>query len=218
MPPLKSSKPNCWKLIGNDIVDLMVAAQESNWKRKGFLKKIFTEEEQLLIMSSQQPEVTLWLLWSMKEAAYKIYSRQWGIRSFAPTSLRCQLDPSPLKNKQYHTHETIKSSQLTKNNENKLMIVSSALKNNRDAYTDKYAGKVLIGNDTYLTRSTGNDQLIHTMCAINKVDITQIKAHIYTAGHPLFNNYNHTKPGCVSHHGAYLALVYLDSGFPLSVN
>ena len=164
----------------------MVAAQESNWKRKGFLKKIFTEEEQSLIMSSQQPEATLWLLWSMKEAAYKIYSRQKGIRSFAPASLCCQLD-SPLKNNQYHTHEAT-------------------------------IGKVLIGDDTYLTESTGNDQLIHTICAINKVDIIQIKAHIFTAGHPLFHNYNHTKPGCVSHHGAYLALVYLDSGFPLSVN
>ncbi|MEJ5963180.1 4'-phosphopantetheinyl transferase superfamily protein [Pedobacter immunditicola] len=178
-------KPNYWKLIGNDIVDLLVAAQESNWKRKGFLKKIFTAEEQLLIMSSQQPEATLWLLWSMKEAAYKIYSREKGIRCFAPTSLCCQLAP---------------------------------LLSNNDEGERTYTGKVLIGDDIYLTQSTGNVQLIHTICATNETDITQIKINIFTTGHPLFNNYKHTKPGCVSHHGSYLALVYLGSGSPQSVN
>jgi len=72
-------------MIGNDLVDLEQAAIESNWKRKGYLAKIFTPSEQLMIDSS----VMVWLLWSMKEAAYKIYSRQTGIRNYAPTSLNC---------------------------------------------------------------------------------------------------------------------------------
>ncbi|WP_332368793.1 hypothetical protein [Spirosoma telluris] len=29
-------------MIGNDIVDLTQAKQESNWQRKGFLHKLFT--------------------------------------------------------------------------------------------------------------------------------------------------------------------------------
>ena len=40
-------------MIGNDIVDLALAQKESNWKRKGFLNKIFTEKEQLLILNAK---------------------------------------------------------------------------------------------------------------------------------------------------------------------
>jgi phosphopantetheinyl transferase (holo-ACP synthase) len=35
-------------VIGNDIVDLALARKESNWKRPGYLNKIFTTKEQLL--------------------------------------------------------------------------------------------------------------------------------------------------------------------------
>ena len=43
-------------MIGNDIVDLVQARLQSNWKRKGFVEKIFTQKEQELIFSSQNPE------------------------------------------------------------------------------------------------------------------------------------------------------------------
>ena len=190
-------------MIGNDIVDLSAAARESNWERKGFLKKIFTKDEQLLILSSQQPEVTLWLLWTMKEAAYKIYSRQKGIRCFAPTSLCCQVDLTLSNN---HPHQTT------------LTVAPSTFKCKLNTGENKYTGKVLIGDDIYLTESAVNDRLIHSICATNKADIGQIKAGIFTTGHPLFHHYHQTKPGCVSHHGSFLALVYLDSGSPLSAN
>ncbi len=78
-------------MIGNDIVDIVQARKESNWQRKGFLQKIFTANEQLLIAQSTTPEITVWLLWSMKEAAYKIYNRQTTIRAFIPTKLECCL-------------------------------------------------------------------------------------------------------------------------------
>jgi hypothetical protein len=37
----------------NDIVDLALARKESNWKRPGYLNKIFTTKEQLLISSAE---------------------------------------------------------------------------------------------------------------------------------------------------------------------
>jgi hypothetical protein len=40
-------------VIGNDIVDLALARKESNWKRPGYLNKIFTTKEQLLISSAE---------------------------------------------------------------------------------------------------------------------------------------------------------------------
>ena len=63
-------------MIGNDVVDLKAAAVQSNWRRKGFLEKIFSAEEQELISSAPEPHQMVWLLWSMKEAAYKAHQRE----------------------------------------------------------------------------------------------------------------------------------------------
>ena len=76
-------------MIGNDIVDLALARKESNWKRKGFLDKIFTRNEQLLILTAKNPDVMVWNLWSRKEAAYKIYNRETKIRGYFPLQLEC---------------------------------------------------------------------------------------------------------------------------------
>lgn len=76
-------------MIGNDVIDLALARKESNWKREGFLDKIFTSKEQSLISKSQNPEIMVWNLWSRKEAAYKIYNRQTQIRSYIPLQLEC---------------------------------------------------------------------------------------------------------------------------------
>lgn len=76
-------------MIGNDIIDLDIARKESNWRRKGFLEKIFTKQEQNLILNNSNPELMVWNLWSRKEAAYKIYNRETGINGYFPTRLRC---------------------------------------------------------------------------------------------------------------------------------
>lgn len=79
-------------MIGNDVIDILQSRQESNWQRKGFLEKLFTPEEQLLIAHHLNPEMMVWLLWSMKEAAYKIYNRQTKIRAYMPQKLVCTID------------------------------------------------------------------------------------------------------------------------------
>ena len=76
-------------MIGNDVVDLIQSRHESNWQRKGFIEKLFTAEEQLLIKHDSNPEIMVWLLWSMKEAAYKIYNRQTKLRQYIPKKLIC---------------------------------------------------------------------------------------------------------------------------------
>lgn len=76
-------------MIGNDIVDLTLAKIESNWKRKGFLHKIFTINEQKLILASENSAIKVWNLWSRKEAAYKIFNRSTKIRTFNPTKFEC---------------------------------------------------------------------------------------------------------------------------------
>ncbi|MGY4384402.1 phosphopantetheinyl transferase (holo-ACP synthase) [Pedobacter sp. UYP24] len=76
-------------MIGNDIVDLQQAEQDSNWKRPGYLDKLFTSEEQFLIASAVHPDVMVWLLWTMKESTYKIESKTNKLHEFAPVKLIC---------------------------------------------------------------------------------------------------------------------------------
>ena len=78
-------------MIGNDLVDLKLAAKQSNWQRKGFMDKLFTLKEQGYILNSNNPFETVWLLWSMKESAYKAYLQTHNGRFFAPKKLICNL-------------------------------------------------------------------------------------------------------------------------------
>ncbi|TDO73195.1 phosphopantetheinyl transferase (holo-ACP synthase) [Flavobacterium chryseum] len=78
-------------MIGNDVIDILQSRKESNWQRKGFTEKLFTIDEQLLISNAPDPEIMVWILWSMKEAAYKIYNRQTKIRAYIPQKLVCSL-------------------------------------------------------------------------------------------------------------------------------
>lgn len=78
-------------MIGNDIIDLSLAKTESNWQRKGFLEKQFSANEQQLILNAQNSFEMVWRLWSMKEAAYKIFTQQHSVRFFAPKKFECNL-------------------------------------------------------------------------------------------------------------------------------
>lgn len=78
-------------MIGNDVIDIIQSRHESNWQRKGFTEKLFTAEEQLLITNNPDPEMMVWTLWSMKEAAYKVYNRQTKIREYIPKKLVCTI-------------------------------------------------------------------------------------------------------------------------------
>ncbi|WP_456312101.1 4'-phosphopantetheinyl transferase family protein [Pseudomonas shirazensis] len=78
-------------MIGNDVIDIVQSRKESNWRRKGFIEKIFTPDEQLLIANAIDQEIMVWMLWSMKESAYKVYNRQTKIREFSPEKLVCSI-------------------------------------------------------------------------------------------------------------------------------
>ncbi len=78
-------------MIGNDIVDLKLASIQSNWNRNRFLDKVFTKHEQELIKSSTNSFKMVWLLWSMKESAYKIHVQQNLQQFLNPKKLQCKL-------------------------------------------------------------------------------------------------------------------------------
>lgn len=151
-------------MIGNDIVDLDLAKIQSNWRRKGYLDKIFSPAEQTLIAKANCADEMVWLLWSMKEAAYKIHNRINGIRNFAPASLLCNLD--------------------------------------------EVNGSVSIQDRVYFTKTSVLPDYVHTIAAPACNQLSKISIDIYALpNHPI--DYKAMTPGCVSHHGRYLALVYL---------
>jgi phosphopantetheinyl transferase (holo-ACP synthase) len=71
-------------MIGNDVIDLALAKVESNWQRKGYLDKVFTTKEKNLIYSAENLTLMVWVLWSRKEAVYKIIRQENGLRGFYP--------------------------------------------------------------------------------------------------------------------------------------
>ncbi len=76
-------------MIGNDVVDLELAKVESNWRRKGYLRKLFTEKEIANIANSSDQDQMVWTLWTCKESAYKIVNRQTLERRFNPIKFEC---------------------------------------------------------------------------------------------------------------------------------
>lgn len=78
-------------MVGNDIVDIAQAKKDSNWQRPRFLDKLFTENEKNFIFQSEDKCIAVWTLWSMKEAAYKLYIQQKLSRFYAPKQFECEI-------------------------------------------------------------------------------------------------------------------------------
>lgn len=78
-------------MVGNDIVNLEEAENASNWQRPRFLDKLFTSQEKLLIHNSENPFLMVWRFWSMKEAAYKLYTQQNPSRFYNPKGFECYI-------------------------------------------------------------------------------------------------------------------------------
>jgi phosphopantetheinyl transferase (holo-ACP synthase) len=183
-------------LIGNDLVDLKQAAVESNWHRKGYLNKICTRTEQQLIMAAAEPPVILWLLWTMKEAAYKVMNRLSGIRSYSPRSFICN---GVVTNGLQATATVIfnERSIYIKSEISDQMIHSAAALEKEDL--EKLSICYLDNSTDYAThfnRRSAGYSLMKTPSGL------PIIIHI-ASGRKLIAS--------VSHHGKYAAIVYSDS-------
>ena len=173
-------------MLGNDIVDLQKAKAESNWQRNGYLSKIFTAEERIQILNSPDPDIIVWLLWSMKEATYKIVNRERLQRFYSPKKFSCQLNGS-----------------------NGLVNFES-----RIFYTGSEISKKLI--HTIASAEKQNLAFIQTYYTENKHDYAlafNTKSNLYYLEKDAYGipNLVDKKTGesyavSISHHGAYLAI------------
>lgn len=99
-------------MIGNDLVDFKLAEKQSNWRRSGFLDKVFSTNEQELILKADKPDVVVWKLWSMKESAYKARLRVQKRIRINPKNFECQVLPGNkgiviCEGRIYHTESEI---------------------------------------------------------------------------------------------------------------
>ncbi len=76
--------------VGNDIIDLTLADKAIAFRGR-FLAKAFCPSERDLIQSSRDSSRMLWLLWSMKESAYKVHVRKTLQIKLNPIRLICKL-------------------------------------------------------------------------------------------------------------------------------
>ena len=175
-------------MLGNDIIDLNRAKVESNWKRTGYLVKIFNAEEQAQIAGSIAPEKMIWLLWSMKEAAYKIINRMSLQRFNSPLKFSCKADENfgfvKFDDKKFLTKSVI--------NENFIHTIASAKANTLATIQTCY----LNNNNNYVLA-------FNTQCA---------NYYLEKNGNGIPNLINKTSgisyDASVSHHGKYLAIIF----------
>jgi len=196
-------------MIGNDIVDLDLAAQESNIRRRGFVDKLFLLHEKQIIENAIQQAPMLWLLWSCKEAVYKIVHRATHERKFAPQQFACYLLSS--------RDTEVLSSSIIVNNDCPVPQV-----------TERMAGIVVHQQQPYYFQTRITTTCIHTHAAINPVLLQQM--NVFTGCYSdrdmlsptqlLFKDESgipHIRdrdtglaaPVSLSHHGRYFGMVHI---------
>lgn len=181
--------------IGNDIVDLNLAKTESNWQRKGFLEKQFTQKEQEEIRNADNPFLKVWQFWSMKEAAYKSYTQKVETRFFAPQKFECSFISLTegvvlFEDHKYYTNTSLNSFYIH--------TIAKELKSEDAIYFKIGSSKnIHIDLKTQLAIETG----------VLSDEIVKIKT---TVGAPLFYHKKKilTKSCSISHHGNYGAFVF----------
>jgi phosphopantetheinyl transferase (holo-ACP synthase) len=185
-------------MIGNDLVDLNVASAESNWKRSRFLDKVFTIEEQQLITNSKNQHQTVWLLWSMKEAAYKVYVQQFGKRFFNPKRLVCHFDSDTsgfvtIESETYYTTSTI-----TKN-----FIYTVTTLNNAKSYKSTC---FKVEDKSYTIQSEHlKNHFLKTISKSNNYEFNALRIKKNMSGIPevFLNHYKLPVSFSFTHHGYY---------------
>lgn len=191
-------------MIGNDIVDLQYASWQSNWQRRGFLNKLFTEEEQFYISNSKDKFKTVWLLWSMKESVYKAYLQKYQSPFFAPKKLKCNL-LSHTNGEVFIDGEIfLTNSKITKNFIHTIAVLEKKYQNH---FSDIF--KVVDGTYNNQHRVT-HEKLKFALASELKISLYKLKIKKNIFGIPQLFKGNMKLPTSLSltHHGSFGAFCF----------
>ncbi|MFD2562290.1 4'-phosphopantetheinyl transferase superfamily protein [Aquimarina rubra] len=177
-------------MIGNDIIDLKLAAVQSNWQRKGWLHKIFTGSEQKTIWDANDPNHMIWKLWSMKEAAYKAHQRCFSLSpKYNPWDFICTDNKVVTQNKSYQT--------ISKYTEDYIYTIAYS-----DAENTNFVSKVFTGAQDQYKRILQN--YIADIKGVNLCDVTLQKDNRGIPDVKICNQSSHI-PLSLSSHGSFSA-------------
>ena len=176
-------------MIGNDIIDLKLAKKESNYLRAGFLEKQFSSNEQALIKSTSNTFLLVWRLWSMKEAAYKIYTQQNENRFFAPKKFDCKISLGLngfvyYENKLFYTSTNIND---------KYIFTLASLNINTKTFSQVVSPQLL---DKLIKNKLEDETKFSSMGIVKKKSENGVPFYYY-------KNILLTKSCSISHHGNY---------------
>lgn len=192
-------------MVGNDIIDINETRRSTNWERPGFLHKIFTPKEQLIITTSADPFTSVWQLWSMKESAYKVFIQAGGKRFFNPTKFECRLDSSINGQVKIDTI-TLKTCTLINVN----YIFSTATINNSEIDTCIFQ---LTENDSKQQSNFMHQQLLNDFAKNNSLNCKELLIQKTKTGVPTLHYKNKPLNTSISitHHGKYGAYSILEN-------
>ena len=198
-------------MIGNDVVDLSVACGSSRILETRYLDKIFSKQEQAYIRKGRSPEESLWLLWSMKESAYKIFLKTHKKLFYNSLTFCCKVideeKGSVTINDEYYYTFSVK----TKN-----FIHTIALENRADTFRFDFTK---LNNATYEDQHRAGHAKLKAVYAANAgIDASSLKIRKDTLGIPeLYLHKRKTNLAfSISHHGYYAAVAMLTSPKPQS--
>jgi phosphopantetheinyl transferase (holo-ACP synthase) len=188
-------------MIGNDIVDISLASTQSNWRRTGFLEKLFSKSEIDLVMRDECPTIMVWRLWSMKESAYKANYRLDKVRKFNPKQLECKLIDDQLGEVKISTNLYKIRTEI-----NQLYIHSIALK-------DRFKKSIqqnIHNKGSILNSSELYDLLLQHVAISGNYNKHELLLRKTTEFIPeLYSSKNKLKTICsLSHHGKYGAYIF----------
>ena len=176
-------------MIGNDIIDLKLARKQTNYWRAGFLEKQFSSNERVLIRSTSNPFIVVWKLWSMKEAAYKLYTQENKIRFFAPKKFSCQISSYSkgfvcYKNKVFYTSTILNK---------KYIFTIATFKKKTKAFSEIVHPHIL---DETIKKKLENETDFSSKNIIKKKTRNGVPQYYH-------NKIKLTKSCSISHHGNY---------------
>lgn len=188
-------------MVGNDIIDIAATKRSKDpkglgWKRPGFVKKIFTESEQKLIVDSGDPFITVWQLWSMKESAYKIFIQAGGTPFYNPKRIECELEGL---NGKVEIEDLILE---TESIINENYIFSTAFSDNSEIKSSIFE---LPENDIQQQSDLIRQQLIKEFSKNNNINSDDLEIRKTESGVPLiyFKNEVLNVSNSITHHGKF---------------
>lgn len=183
-------------MIGNDIIDIAETKKNTNWQRPRFLEKLFTLTEQALIHNSENKFIMVWRLWSMKEAAYKLYTQLHTTRFYNPKQFECEINAYALKVR----YKAFQCDINTKITDTYILSEASLCSQHRVSKVVRLISKDY-NNQSYATK-TALITAVSNQFNINKSELN-IKKSKFGIPALFYNNIKLNTSISLSHHGNY---------------